>query len=348
MCVKIQNNNVVTCREKIPLGQRMKEIKNIGVLTSGGDSPGMNAAIRAVVRSCAYYEIEVRGIRRGYQGLIEGDIIPLSTTDVSGILQRGGTILKTARCKAFTTPEGRQKAFDQVVKHGIDALVLLGGDGTFRGATAFFETHNIPAIGIPCTIDKDLVGSDFTIGFDTAVNTAVGAIDKIKDTAEAHDRIFVIEVMGRDAGYIALNSGIACGAEDILIPEELTNMEEVLFRIYHDERRKKTVHIIVVAEGDELGGGKSVFDAVAQRFPWLDVRLCILGHIQRGGSPSYADRVLASRLGYAAVSALKEGRAQAMVGVVNGEIVFTPFSGVIKGNTPIPTDMLEMIRVLSV
>ena len=308
----------------------------------------MNAAVRAAVRTGVYYGLEVFGVRRGYQGLIEGDIFKMKTTDVSGIIQRGGTILKTARSKEFATPEGMQRAYEQVCKHNIDALVLLGGDGTLRGATKFFETHTIPAVGIPCTIDKDIVGSDFTIGFDTAVNTAMEAIDKIKDTAEAHDRVFIVEVMGRDAGYIALHSGIACGAEDILIPEELTNMEEVLYRIYHDERRKKTVHIIVVAEGDELGGGKTVYDSVAERFPWLDVRFCVLGHIQRGGSPSSADRVLASRLGYAAVKALIEGNTQVMAGIVNGEIVYTPFKNVIKGNTPISKDMLDMIRVLSV
>jgi len=326
----------------------MATIKNIGVLTSGGDSPGMNAAIRAVVRTSAYYEIDVFGIRRGYQGLIDGDILKMKTTDVSGILQRGGTILKTARSKEFPTDEGMKKAFDQVQKLNLNALVLLGGDGTFRGATKFFETYSIPAVGIPCTIDKDLVGTDFTIGFDTAVNTAMEAIDKIKDTAEAHDRIFVIEVMGRDAGYIALNSGLACGAEDILIPEQVSNMEEMLYKIYHDERRHKTVHIIVVAEGDALGGGKSVYSAISERFPWLDVRLCILGHIQRGGSPTFADRVLASRLGYAAVKGLMEGKTQVMAGIINGEIVYTPLKNVIKGNTPISGDLLEMISVLTV
>ncbi len=280
--------------------------------------------------------------------MIEGDIYQLATTDVSGILQRGGTILKTARSKEFPTPEGMKKAYEQVCKHKIEALVLLGGDGTMRGATKFFEGYALPAIGIPCTIDKDIIGSDFTIGFDTAVNTAMEAIDKIKDTAEAHDRVFVIEVMGRDAGYIALNSGIACGAEDILIPEEISSMEAVLCRIDNDERRKKTVHILVVAEGDELGGGKEVYEAITGKFPKLDVRLCILGHIQRGGSPSFADRVLASRLGYAAVKALMQGKTQVMAGIINGEIAYTPFANVTKGNTPISIDMLEMIRVLSV
>jgi 6-phosphofructokinase 1 len=326
----------------------MGEIKNIGILTSGGDSPGMNAAIRAVVRTGVYHGIEVYGIRRGYQGMIEGDIFKMQTTDVSNIIQRGGTILKTARSKEFMTDKGMQKAYDQLTKHKIEGLVMIGGDGTFRGAVSFFDKYTIPAIGLPGTIDKDLSGSDYTIGFDTAVNTAVEAIDKIRDTAEAHDRLFVIEVMGRDAGYIALNSGIACGAEDILIPEQTTNISEVLNRIDIDERRKKTVHIIVVSEQDDFGGAKEVQASITARFPKLDVRACILGHIQRGGSPTYADRVLASRLGYAAVMALRDGTTQVMAGIINGQVVFTPFKNVIKGDSPINPDMLEMIRVLSV
>jgi 6-phosphofructokinase 1 len=323
-------------------------IKNIGILTSGGDSPGMNAAIRAVVRTGIYYGIDIYGIRRGYQGMIEGDIYKMHTTDVSNIIQRGGTILKTARSKEFMTDEGMEKAYNQLKMHNIEALVLIGGDGTFRGAAAFFEKFTIPAIGLPGTIDKDLSGTDNTIGFDTAVNTAVEAIDKIRDTAEAHDRLFIVEVMGRDAGYIALNSGIACGAEDILIPEQITSMNEVLCRIDYDEHRKKTVHIIVVAEHDELGGANEVMKSITERFPELDVRACILGHIQRGGSPSYADRVLASRLGYAAVKALAAGKTQVMAGLINDEVVFTPFQKVIKSGTPMNADMLEMIRVLSV
>jgi 6-phosphofructokinase 1 len=325
----------------------MGDIKKVGVLTSGGDSPGMNAAIRAVVRTGLYFGLEMYGIRRGYQGLIEGDIFKMQTTDVANIIQRGGTILKTARSKEFLTPQGMKKAFDAVSSHGIDALILIGGDGTFRGAVAFFERHTIPAIGIPATIDKDLTGTDFTIGFDTAVNTAVEAIDKIRDTAEAHDRLFIVEVMGRDAGYIALNSGISCGAEDILIPEQPRDMEDILQHIDYDERRKKTVHILVVAEGEDFGGAKEIQSTIMQRFPLLDIRASILGHIQRGGSPSYADRVLASRLGYAAIKALVEGRTQEMVGIINGEIAYTPFSGVIKGEAPISNDLLEMIRVLS-
>ena len=320
----------------------------IGILTSGGDSPGMNAAIRAAVRTGIYYGMEVYGIRRGYQGMIDGDIYKMAATDVSNIIQRGGTILKTARSKEFMTAEGMQKAYDQLQKHGIEGLVLIGGDGTFRGAVKFFETYTIPAVGMPGTIDKDLFGSDFTIGYDTAVNTAVEAIDKIRDTAEAHDRLFIIEVMGRDAGYIALNSGIACGAEDILIPEEVTDINAVLDRIDSDERRKKTVHIIVVAEGDDFGGSKEIHETISARFPKLDVRSCVLGHIQRGGSPTYADRVLASRLGHAAVKALKEGTTQVMAGIINDKVVYTPFTNVIKGTTPINADMLEMIRVLAV
>jgi len=325
----------------------MVDIKNIGILTSGGDSPGMNAAIRAAVRTGFYYGMDIYGIRRGYQGMIEGDIFKMQTTDVANIIQRGGTILKTARSREFMTIEGMQKAYEQLCRHNIEGLVLIGGDGTFRGAAEFFEHFSLPAVGIPGTIDKDLAGTDFTVGFDTAVNTAVEAIDKIRDTAEAHDRLFVVEVMGRDAGYIALNSGIACGAEDILIPEVIINMDDVLNRIDNDERRKKTVHIIIVAEGDGLGGAKGIEERITNRFPTLDVRACVLGHIQRGGAPSFADRVLASRLGYAAVNALREGNTQVMAGIMNDKIVFTPFRNVIKQNAVINPDMLEIIRVLS-
>lgn len=317
-------------------------------MTSGGDSPGMNAAVRAAVRTAIYYGIEVYGIRRGYQGMIEGDIFKMSTTDVSNIIQRGGTILKTARSKEFMTDEGMKKAYDQLQQHGIEALVMIGGDGTFRGAVNFFKKYTIPAIGMPGTIDKDLAGTDYTIGYDTAVNTAVEAIDKIRDTAEAHDRLFIIEVMGRDAGYIALNSGIACGAEDILIPETKTNIEEVLTRIGDDERRKKTVHILVVAEGDDFGKAEDLHKAISERYPNKDVRSTILGHIQRGGSPTFADRVLASRLGFASVKALMEGKTQMMAGVINDKVVYTPFEEVVKQNATMNADMLEMVRVLAV
>jgi len=324
-----------------------KHITKIAILTSGGDAPGMNAAVRALARTALYHGVEVFGVRRGYQGLIEGDIFKMKTTDVANIMQRGGTILKTARSKEFRTPEGRKKAYAQLQQHGIDALALIGGDGTFSGAVAFFNEFTIPAIGLPGTIDKDLAGTDLTIGFDTAVNTAVEAIDKIRDTAEAHDRLFIVEVMGRDAGYIALHSGIACGAEEILIPETKTDIEAILQNIDRDNRRKKTVRIIVVAEGDEFGGSSALLHTIQNRFPELDVRATVLGHIQRGGAPSCADRVLSSRLGYAAIEALLKGTSQVMVGIINDEIVFTPFAQAVKENSKINDDMLQMIKVLS-
>lgn len=324
------------------------KIRKIGLLTSGGDSPGMNAAIRAVVRTAVYRDMDVYGIRRGYQGMVDGDIFRMKTTDVANIIQRGGTILKTARSKEFMTAEGMEKAYKQLQQHGIEGLILIGGDGTFRGAVEFFSNYTIPAVGLPGTIDKDLNGTDETIGFDTAVNTAVEAIDKIRDTAEAHDRLFIVEVMGRDAGYLALHSGIACGAEDILIPEVVTDKEEFLERIDLDERRRKTVHIIVVAEGDDAGGANELFPLVKDRFPELDVRTCILGHIQRGGSPTCADRILASRLGYAAVEALRNDQTQVMAGIVHGKVVYTPFENTTKQHIPISSDLLDMIRVLSV
>jgi len=323
------------------------KMNKIGILTSGGDSPGMNAAIRASVRTALYHGIEIYGVRRGYQGMIEGDLFKIQTTDVANIIQRGGTILKTARSKEFMTEEGMQKAYMQLQKHGIEGLILIGGDGTFRGAVEFFKKYVIPAVGIPCTIDKDLAGTDFTIGFDTAVNTAVWAIDKIRDTAEAHDRLFLVEVMGRDAGHIAMHSGISCGAEDILIPEQETDIKAVLDRIDRDERRKKTVHILVVAEGGNFGGVKEFYPYVKERFPLLDIRTTVLGHIQRGGPPSASDRVLASRLGHAAIEALISERTQIMVGIVNDEIMYTPFEGAVKQRTCINKNMLEMIRVLS-
>jgi 6-phosphofructokinase 1 len=323
-------------------------MNRIAIMTSGGDAPGMNAAIRAVVRTALYNGLEVFGVRRGYQGMIEGDIFQMDTTSVSNIIQRGGTILKTARSKEFTTTDGRKKAYHQLKKHVIDGLVLIGGDGTFKGAHVFFNEYSLPAVGIPGTIDNDIAGTDYTIGFDTAVNTAVSAIDKIRDTAEAHDRIFVVEVMGRDAGYIALNSGIACGAEDILVPEQDTDFAAILKRIGFDKRRKKLVNIIVVAEGDDFGGAELVRQKILEKYPTIDVRATILGHIQRGGSPSYFDRVQASRMGYAAVNALLSGTTQVMIGLENQKIIYTPFTEAIKQHEPLDTEMLEMAKVLSV
>jgi len=321
--------------------------KNIGVLTSGGDSPGMNAAIRAVVRTALFNHITPFGIMRGYQGMIEGDIKELKTTDVSNIIQRGGTILKTARSKEFLTEEGMKKAYDQLLKHGVEALILIGGDGTMRGAVEFFKRYEIPAIGLPGTIDNDLNGTDFTIGFDTAVNTAIWAIDRIRDTAEAHDRLFLVEVMGRDAGYIALNSGIACGAEYIFIPEQNEQLEEILASIQDDRRRHKLTNIIVIAEGDEFGGANELNEIIKKRMPEIDTRVTILGHFQRGGAPTCSDRILASRLGHAAVEALILGRTQEMIGIVNAELVFTPFELSGKLQKSFPPDLLEMINVLA-
>ena len=325
----------------------MSTPQKIGIMTSGGDSPGMNAAIRAVVRTALYHGIKPYGIMRGYQGMIEGDIKELLTTDVSNIIQRGGTILKTARSKEFMTSAGMQKAYNQIAAHNIDALVLIGGDGTMRGAVEFFKHYQIPAIGMPGTIDNDLNGTDNTIGYDTAVNTAIWAIDKIRDTAEAHNRLFIVEVMGRDAGYIALNSGISCGAEHIFIPEHKEMLADILTSIQDDRKRKKLTNIIVVAEGDEFGGANELSNEIKKSIPEMETRVTVLGHIQRGGSPSAVDRILASRLGHGAVEALMAGRTQEMIGIVNSEIVFTPFSSCVKLQRPIPEDLIDMIKVLA-
>ncbi|MBS4063616.1 MAG: 6-phosphofructokinase [Chitinophagaceae bacterium] len=324
-----------------------KTVTKIGVLTSGGDSPGMNAAIRAVVRTGLYYNLEMFGIMRGYQGMIEDDIIPMHSRSVANIIQRGGTILKTARSKEFFEPEGRKKAYDNLKKHGIDGLVIIGGDGSFRGAQKFSNEFDIPCIGLPGTIDKDIAGSDFTIGFDTAVNTAIEAIDKIRDTADAHDRLFIIEVMGRDAGYIALHSGIATGAEHILIPETKTDIEAVVDSLEEKERRKKLVNMIVVAEGDETGGANEVAAVIKRRLPHMDTRVCILGHIQRGGSPTCLDRLIASRLGFAAVEALLEGKHNNMIGVVNNKLHMTPLDKAIKAKQKISEEWMRVVKILA-
>ncbi len=324
-----------------------KKVHKIGVLTSGGDSPGMNAAIRAVVRTGLYHNMEVFGIMRGYQGMIDDDIVPMHSRSVANIIQRGGTILKTARSKDFYTPEGRKKAYDNLKKHGIDGLVVIGGDGSFRGAQKFSNEFDIPCIGLPGTIDKDIAGSDFTIGFDTAVNTAIEAIDKIRDTADAHDRLFIIEVMGRDAGYIALHSGIATGAEHILIPETKTDIEAVVDSLEEKERRKKLVNMIVVAEGDETGGANEVLSIIKRRLPHLDTRVCILGHIQRGGSPSCLDRLIASRLGYAAVDCLIEGKHNIMIGIMNNKLHFTALDKAVKAKQKISEEWMKIVKILA-
>jgi 6-phosphofructokinase 1 len=323
------------------------KVTKIGVLTSGGDSPGMNAAVRAVIRTGIYHGMEMFGIMRGYSGMMEDDIIKMESRSVANIIQRGGTILKTARCKEFYEPEGRKKAYNNLKKRGINGLVVIGGDGSFKGALKFSKEFDIPCIGLPGTIDKDIAGTDFTIGFDTAVNTAVEAIDKIRDTADAHDRLFIIEVMGRDAGYIALHSGIATGAEHILIPERKTDIEEMVASLLEKEKRKKLVNMIVVAEGDGFGGAEEVSKIVKERLPNADTRVCILGHIQRGGSPSCIDRLIASRMGYHAVESLMQGRHNVMVGIMNNKMSYTPLEKAVKAKQRISEEWLRIVKILA-
>lgn len=323
-----------------------RKVTKIGVLTSGGDAPGMNAAIRAVVRTGIYYNMEVFGIMRGFLGMIDDDIFQMESKSVANIIQRGGTILKTARCKEFHTPEGRKKAYENLNKHGINGLVVIGGDGSFRGAQNFSHEYDIPCIGLPGTIDKDIAGTDFTIGFDTAVNTAVEAIDKVRDTADAHDRLFIIEVMGRDSGYIALHSGVATGAENILIPEQKTDVEGVLKALEEKHGRKKLVNIIVVAEGESFGAVE-LAKVITERIPDQEVRVTILGHIQRGGSPTCFDRLIASRMGYAAVGCLMASKFNVFVGIVNNKMHYTPLDQAVKQKQKISEDWMKMAKILS-
>lgn len=326
----------------------MNKIKNIGVLTSGGDAPGMNAAIRAVVRAAIYYDLRVTGVLRGYEGLIHGDFIEMDRKSVANIIQRGGTILKTARSEAFRTVEGRKEAYAQLKKQEIDALIVIGGDGTFTGANLFTMEFDFPVIGLPGTIDNDLQGTDFTIGYDTAINTVINAVDKIRDTAESHDRLFIVEVMGRDSGLIALRSGIGVGAEAIMIPEANMGVEGLVTRL-EAGRKDKSSKIIIVAEGDEIGGAFNVGEVLRKRFPNYDIRVSVLGHIQRGGRPSCMDRVLASRLGVVAVEGLLSGKSGVMAGQKNRELVFTPFSHAIKhiDAKEISPALLKLVEILS-
>ena len=323
------------------------KVTKIGVLTSGGDSPGMNACVRAVVRTGIYHGLEMYGIMRGFTGMVENDIIRMEGRSVANIIQRGGTILKTSRCKEFFTPEGRKIAYNNLKSHGIDGLVVIGGDGSFRGAQTFSNEFDIPCIGLPGTIDKDIAGTDFTIGFDTAVNTAVDAIDKIRDTAEAHDRLFIIEVMGRDAGYIALHSGIATGAENILIPERKTDIEYIIAQLAEKEKRKKLVNLIVVAEGEEFGGANEIGKYIKNSLPQMEIRVCILGHIQRGGAPSCFDRLIASRMGYHAVESLVEGRHNVFVGIVNNKINYIPLDEAVKKKQKVSDEWLKIVKILA-
>ena len=322
--------------------------KKIAVFTSGGDAPGMNAAIRGVVRTAISFGIHVYGINHGYEGMIDDDIYRLSSKDVSGVIQRGGTFLFSARSKRFMTTEGRKKAYKNLADKGIEAVIAIGGDGTFTGASIFNKEFNFPVIGIPGTIDNDIFGSDFTIGYDTALNTVIEAIDKIKDTAGSHNRLFFIEVMGRDAGFIALNSGIATGAEDILIPETITYMDDLIITLKENKRKGKTSAIIIVAEGDDAGGAYDVAAKVKALDSSYSTRVSVLGHMQRGGSPSAADRILASTLGYESVIALIKGYEKNMVGIMNNKVAYTPLEKAIKTPHEINKSKLRIARMLSI
>lgn len=324
------------------------KIKKIGVLTSGGDSPGMNAAIRSVVRTCAYHDIECVGVYRGYEGLMEGDFKEMNARSVKDIINKGGTILKSARSKGFRTKEGRQLAYTQLKNKQIDALVLIGGDGTFTGGMIFNQEFDFPVIGIPGTIDNDIYGTTSTLGFDTALNTVVEAIDKIRDTASSHNRLFFVEVMGRDAGHIALNVGVGAGAEEILIPEEDLGMDRLVESLRKSRESGKTSSIVIVAEGDKIG--KSVFelkDYVDEHMEGYDVRVSVLGHMQRGGAPSCFDRVLASRMGVKAVESLMAGKTNYMVGFMNNEMVLTPLERAIKGKSKINLELLRVSEIMA-
>ena len=326
----------------------MKKIKKIAVMTSGGDAPGMNAAIRAVVRSCAYYSLGCVGIYRGYEGLIEDDLVDLNARSVHNIINKGGTILKSARSKGFRTKEGRQKAYENLIEREVDALVVIGGDGSFTGAVLFNEEFGFPVVGIPGTIDNDIFGTSHTLGYDTALNTAVEAIDKIRDTASSHNRLFFVEVMGRDAGFIALNAGVGAGAEEILIPEEDLGLDRMLESLERSRRAGKSSSIVVVAEGDK--SGKNVYELasyVEQNLPEYDVRVSILGHMQRGGSPSCFDRVLASRLGVKAVELLLDGKTNLMVGLKDNQVISTDIKEAISGGHSINYELLRISDIIT-
>jgi 6-phosphofructokinase 1 len=325
-----------------------KTIKKIAVLTSGGDSPGMNAAIRSVVRTCAYYNVDCIGIYRGYQGMIEGDFKEMGPRSVHNIINKGGTILKSARSKEFMTVEGRAKAYENLKEAGVEALVVIGGDGSFTGAEIFNNEYNFPVMGIPGTIDNDIFGTSHTLGYDTALNTVVDCIDKIRDTASSHNRLFFVEVMGRDAGHIALNAGIGAGAEEILIPEEDLGLERLLESLRKSKLSGKSSSIVVIAEGDKIG--KNVFelkDYVEENMPEYDVRVSVLGHMQRGGSPSCYDRVLASRLGVKAVESLLDGKSNYMVGILNDKVALTPLEQAIKGHSEIDHELVRVSDIMT-
>lgn len=326
----------------------MAGIKCIGILTSGGDAPGMNAAIRAVTRSAIFNGFAVKGIMRGYKGLVFNEIVEFRSQSVSNIIQLGGTILKTARCKEFTTPEGRKTAYDNMVAAGIDALVVIGGDGSLTGADLLAREFNVPIVGLPGTIDNDLSGTDSTIGFDTALNTIMEAVDKLRDTASSHERLFFVEVMGRTAGYLALNSALATGSEAAIIPEMDTEVDQLAELINNGFRKSKNSAIVIVAENPATGGATALAQRVKEEFPQYDARVTILGHIQRGGSPTATDRILASRMGEAAIEALLDGQRNVMIGIENGKIVYVPFTKAVRHNKGIDRRDLELVKVLSI
>lgn len=324
------------------------KISRIGVFTSGGDAPGMNAALRAVVRTSIFYKKEVYGIMQGYEGMISGEIVKLGARSVGNIIQRGGTILKTARSKEFRTPEGRTKAYENLKKHGIDALVAIGGDGTLTGLHKLYEEYSIPSICMPGTIDNDIAGTDFTIGFDTATNTAVEAIDKIRDTAISHNRLFFIEVMGRNSGYIAINCGIAGGAVATIIPEESMTLDELFAKLDEGGKTNKKSSLVVVSEGSKLGGAMELAKKFSERNNYFDIKVTILGHLQRGGSPTYFDRVLAGKMGVAAVEGLLKGEKDCMVGILNNQVVYNDFSSIIGKHHEIDSESLRIAKILSI
>lgn len=324
------------------------ENKFIGVLTSGGDASGMNAAIRSVTRSAIFNGFRVKGIYRGYEGLINDEIRELTTEDVSSIIQRGGTILKTARSQAFMTPEGRKQAYDVMQKEQIGSLIIIGGDGSLRGARIFAEEYNVPCIGLPGTIDNDLYGIDFTIGYDTALNTIVECVDKIRDTATSHDRIFFVEVMGRDAGFLAQYSAIASGAEAAIIPEDRTDVDQLEQFISRGFRKTKNSSIVIVSESPKDGGAMHYAERVRKEYPQYDVRVTILGHLQRGGAPSAADRILSSRVGAAAITALMQGQRNILVGTRDDEIVYVPFTEAVRKDKPLDKGLIELLNQLSI
>ena len=326
----------------------MATIKCIGILTSGGDAPGMNAAIRAVTRSAIYNGLKVKGIYRGYKGLVTGEIQEFKTQNVSNIIQLGGTILKTARCQEFKTPEGRQQAYENMQKEGIDALVVIGGDGSLSGARLLAQEFDIPCIGLPGTIDNDLYGTDTTIGYDTALNTILDAVDKIRDTATSHERLFFVEVMGRDAGFLALNGAIAAGAEAAIIPEFNTEVDQLEQFIENGFRKSKSSSIVLVAESELTGGAMHYAERVKNEYPQYDVRVTILGHLQRGGRPTAHDRIIASRMGVASIEALMEGQRNIMIGIDDDKIVYVPFAKAIKNDKPIDRELVNVLNELSI